>query len=335
MNLTGNIGAKKWLITGAAGFIGSNLVEALLKLGQQVFGLDNFSTGYRHNLEEALLGVSQRNRNNFRFIEGDIRSLEDCMQACEGVDIVLHQAALGSVPRSINDPLTTHEVNVDGFVNILIAAKEHKVKRFVFASSSSVYGDDPSLPKHEDSTGIPLSPYAVSKKTNELYASTFQDHYKLETIGLRYFNVFGKRQDPKGAYAAVIPKWIQQILEGNQTIIYGDGETSRDFCYVNNVIQANIRAGLANSAATNNIFNIACGHTISLNELYLVITNELHRYYPELTTPEPLYVDFRKGDIRHSLANIDKAKALLNYNPEYHVVRGLEEAIQWYCEKHN
>ena len=319
-----------YLVTGVAGFIGSNLAEALLAAGHTVVGLDNFATGYRHNLDDVRERVGAEAAAQFTFIEGDIRDLDACHRACDGVDIVLHQAALGSVPRSIADPLSTHAVNVDGFVNMLIAARDAGVKRFVYASSSSVYGDHPGLPKVEAEIGTPLSPYAVSKRTNELYARTFQDHYGLETVGLRYFNVFGRRQDPSGAYAAVIPKWIGQLLDGEQPTIFGDGETSRDFCYIANVVQANLRAAAAPSEATGTVYNIAYGDRTTLNELYAAIVQNIERARPDLELPEADYGPFRPGDVRHSLADVAQARERLGYAPTYTAQAGLREAIDWY-----
>lgn len=321
---------RTWLVTGAAGFIGSNLAEALLKLGQRVVGLDNFATGYPHNIEAVREAVGDEAAARFQFIEGDIRDLPACRTACDGVDIVLHQAALGSVPRSIEDPLSTHGANVDGFVNMLVAARDAGVQRFVYASSSSVYGDHPGLPKVEGEIGTPLSPYAVSKRVDELYARTFQDHYGLETVGLRYFNVFGKRQDPNGAYAAVIPKWIGQLLDGDRPAIFGDGETSRDFCYIANVVQANLRAALAPTDATNAVYNIAYGDRTTLNQLYAAIVGTLETQRPGSSLPEPEYRDFRAGDVRHSLADTSAARTQLGYAPTYSARQGLDEAIAWY-----
>lgn len=323
---------RTWLVTGAAGFIGSNLAEALLRLGQTVVGFDNFATGYRHNVEAVREAVGEEHAARFRFVEGDIRDLDACRAVCEGVDLVLHQAALGSVPRSIEDPLATHAVNVDGFVHMLVAARDAGVTRFVYASSSSVYGDHPGLPKVEAEVGTPLSPYAVSKRTNELYARTFQDHYGLETVGLRYFNVFGRRQDPEGAYAAVIPKWIGQLLGGGRPTIHGDGETSRDFCYIANVVQANLRAALAPAEATNAVYNIAYGDRTTLNELYAAIVATMAARRPGLALPEPAYGPFRPGDIRHSLADVSAARDRLGYAPTHSAQAGLEEAIAWYLD---
>lgn len=324
---------KTWLVTGAAGFIGSNLVIKLLQLNQRVIGLDNFSTGYQKNVNDISEYANSQGCGEFTFIEGDIRDLETCLQSCQGVDIVLHQAALGSVPRSIKDPINTNQSNVDGFLNILVAARDSGVKRFVYASSSSVYGDEPGLPKIENKTGNLLSPYAVSKYVNELYAAVFGRLYKIECVGLRYFNVFGPRQDPNGAYAAVIPKWFAGILSGEDVIIYGDGETSRDFCYIDNVVQANILAGsVKSSEAVGQVFNIACGEKTTLNELFQIIRKEVEKFNPEAVCQNPIYKDFREGDIMHSLANIDKAKELLGYKPIHFIGDGLVEAAKWYVE---
>lgn len=314
-----------WLVTGAAGFIGSNLVHHLLALGQRVVGLDNFATGHRRNLG----GLPER---AFRFIEGDIRELAVCRAACEGVDHVLHQAALGSVPRSLKDPLLSHQANVDGMVNMLLAARDAKVRRFVYASSSSVYGDHPALPKVEENIGKPLSPYAATKRVDEIYGRIFLDAYGLETIGMRYFNVFGRRQDPEGPYAAVIPKWTAALLWGKPCVIYGDGETSRDFCYVENVIQANLLAALAESSsgAVGEVFNIAVGARTTLNELFRMIRERLARSEPPLASVEPRYEGFRPGDIRHSEADIGKARRLLGYEPTHTAAQGLDETMEWY-----
>jgi len=280
---------KTWLVTGVAGFIGSNLLEALLKLDQHVVGLDNFSTGYQRNLDEVKTLVTSAQWASFEFIQGDIRNLGDCHRACNGVDFVLHQAALGSVPRSIEDPVTTNQNNIDGFLNILVAARDAKVKRFVYAASSSTYGDHPDLPKVEDKIGKPLSPYAVTKLVNELYAEVFARTYGFKTIGLRYFNIFGRRQDPNGAYAAVIPKWIASMLESAPIYINGDGETSRDFCYIDNAIQANLLAAVASSEeATNQVYNVAVGDQTSLNQLYLFLRDSLAKYFPYLSEAKPI-----------------------------------------------
>ena len=324
-----------WLITGVAGFIGSNLLETLLVLNQKVVGLDSFETGYQKNIDEAILDaneiIGKDVSKNFKFIKGDIKSLNDCKQACNGVDYVLHQAALGSVPRSIEDPISTNEANIDGFINMLVASKDSKVKRFVYAASSSSYGDNVDLPKVENMIGNPLSPYAVTKLVNEQYASVFAKNYNFKTIGLRYFNIFGKRQDPNGAYAAVIPKWISSILNKESVYINGDGETSRDFCYIDNAVQTNILAAMTeNSEATDQVYNVALNDRTSLNELYRMIEDSLIKNVKGLEKKEPIYRDFRPGDVRHSQASINKAKELLNYEPQYRIAEGLNEAIGWY-----
>jgi UDP-N-acetylglucosamine 4-epimerase len=320
-------------VTGVAGFIGSNLLEALLKLNQRVVGLDNFVTGHRHNLEEVNSLVSPDQWSKFIFIEGDIRNLETCRKACAGVDFVLHQAALGSVPRSIENPIATNEHNVGGFLNMITAAKDGKVKRFVYASSSSVYGDHPELPKVEEKAGRPLSPYALTKQVNEAYAGVFARVYGLQSIGLRYFNVFGPRQDPNGPYAAVIPKWFAGLRKGEDVYIYGDGETSRDFCYVENVVQANLLAARTeNEEALNQVFNVAYGERTTLNELFELIRDNVAKSSPDSAKARPVYRDFRPGDIPHSLADIGKAKRLLAYEPEFSVRSGLEKAGQWYLK---
>ena len=322
---------KTWLVTGVAGFIGSNLAEALLKLNQKVISLDNFATGHAYNLEHIKNAVSPSEWENFTFIEGDITNFETCQEVTKEVDIVLHQAALGSVPRSIDTPVVSNHANVTGFLNMLTASKDNGVKRFVFASSSSVYGDSQELPKVEERTGNLLSPYAVTKYVNELYMGVFQKCYGMEAIGLRYFNVFGKRQDPNGAYAAVIPKWIGQILEGEDLFINGDGETSRDFTYIDNVIQANILAGTTtNQEAFGQAFNTAIGGRETLNNLYSAIVKGLEQNLPQLEIKEAIYRDFRAGDIRHSNANIDKMKELLGYEPTHSLEQGLNESIAWY-----
>lgn len=322
---------KTWLITGVAGFIGSNLLETLLKLEQKVVGLDNFATGHQHNLDEVQSMVSDGQWQRFHFIQGDIRELNDCHQACEGVDYVLHQAALGSVPRSIEDPITTNRANIDGFLNMLVAARDAKVKRFVYAASSSTYGDRPALPKEEENIGKPLSPYAVTKYVNELYADVFAKTYGLESIGLRYFNIFGKRQDPNGAYAAVIPKWIASLIKQETVYINGDGETSRDFCYIDNAVQANLLAATTEDLeAVNQIYNVAVGDRTSLNALFRHLHKQLLPHFAHLRGMEPIYRDFRAGDVRHSLADISKAQRRLGYAPAYGAEEGLAEAMQWY-----
>lgn len=318
---------NKWLVTGCAGFIGSNILEFLLANNQTVVGLDNFSTGFQHNLDEVRKIVGESKWGNFKFIQGDIRNFSDCLEATKGVNIVLHQAALGSVPRSINDPLTSHEVNVTGFLNMLKASVDNKVRRFVYASSSSVYGDHPDLPKKEAYIGNQLSPYAVTKYADELYARVFAKTYGIETMGLRYFNVFGRRQDPNGAYAAVIPLWFKSVLNDESPFINGDGDTSRDFCYIDNVVQMNVRCGLSeNPNSFNQVYNVAYGDQTTLNELFGYIRN-LADSGSELT---PIYRDFRGGDIRHSLADISKARNLVKYNPEFNILDGLKLAADWY-----
>ena len=320
---------KTWLVTGVAGFIGSNLLEKLLKLNQNVVGLDNFSTGYQHNLEEVKSLVTESQWECFRFIEGDIRDKAVCMEAVRGVDYVLHQAALGSVPRSIADPTTTNAVNVSGFLNILDTAKEAKVKSFTYAASSSTYGDHPALPKVEEHIGKPLSPYAVTKYVNELYASVYARTYGFKTIGLRYFNVFGRRQDPDGAYAAVIPKWTASMIKGEDVFINGDGETSRDFCYIDNVIQMNLLSATASDDVKDEVYNVALGDRTTLSELYKSIQCALIKLGIQLVA-EPIYRDFRVGDVRHSQADITKAKEHLGYTPEFKVLDGLNIAMPWY-----
>jgi Nucleoside-diphosphate-sugar epimerases len=322
---------RRWLVTGAAGFIGSNLTELLITLGQEVRGIDDFSNGFRHNVVD----IRERTRassGRFEFIEGDIRDPAACQTFCEGVDYVLHQAALGSVPRSIKDPITSNAANIDGTLNMLVAARDAKVKRFVYAGSSSTYGDHPALPKVEDRIGNPLSPYAVTKAVVEMYARVFQDTYGIETVGLRYFNVFGRRQTPNGAYAAVIPKWIGQLLDGERCVINGDGETSRDFCYIENVLQANILAAVAPSEATREVYNVAFGERTTLASLFEMIRDGLAEYRPDIADAQPEYREFRPGDVRHSLADIGKARRLLGYDPVFGVRDGLKEALAWYVE---
>jgi len=326
-----------WLVTGVAGFIGSNLLEKLLILNQKVVGLDNFDTGYQHNIDQAIEDAENATgkslNGNFNFINGDIRKLEDCKQACNGVDYVLHQAALGSVPRSIEDPINTNRANIDGFLNMLVAAKDAKVKRFVYAASSSTYGDHPDLPKVEDRIGNPLSPYAVTKVVNELYASVFAKTYGFKVIGLRYFNIFGKRQNPNGAYAAVIPKWVSAILNNEDVFINGDGETSRDFCYIDNTVQINLLAATTdNDKAVDQVYNVALNDRTSLNDLYMMIEDRLVQRTKNLKRKDPIYRDFRAGDVRHSLADISKAQQLLNYQPKYKIDKGLDESMDWYVQ---
>jgi UDP-N-acetylglucosamine/UDP-N-acetylgalactosamine 4-epimerase len=321
-----------WLVTGAAGFIGSNLVEALLRLGQRVTGLDNFATGHQHNLDQVRQLVGEAAWAGFTFLQADIRSPEDCARACDSVDFVLHQAALGSVPRSIADPQATNETNITGFLNMLVAARDARVKRFVYAASSSTYGDHPGLPKVEDQIGKPLSPYAVTKYVNELYADVFGRAYGVEAIGLRYFNVFGPRQDPHGAYAAVIPQWVAALIRNEELRINGDGETSRDFCYIDNVVQANLLAAMAPAAAANQVYNVALGDRTTLNDLYGMMRAELGARFPHVAQHAPVHVDFRKGDVRHSQADVSKAASLLGYAPTHRIADGLKQAMDWYVE---
>lgn len=320
---------SKWLVTGGAGFIGSHLVETLLREGQTVVALDSLITGYEHNLADAVKRAGQGASSRFTFLRGDITSLESCQQACAGVDYVLHQAALGSVPRSLERPLDTHRANVDGFVNMLIAARDAKVKRFVYASSSSVYGDEPTLPKVESRTGQVLSPYAATKHINEVYAAVFQRSYGLETIGLRYFNVFGPRQDPNGAYAAVIPRWMAALQEGKPCTVNGDGSTSRDFCFVANAVQANVRAALSPSSASGTVYNVAVGGKTSLLELYQLIRARLATTRPAIATLEPVFQPFRAGDIKDSQADISRARERLGYEPTHTVAQGLDETVKY------
>ena len=322
-----------WLITGAAGFIGSNLLEALLKLNQKVVGLDNFSTGHKRNLDEVQSIVSPAQWQNFSFVQADICNLASCQTACNGVDYVLHQAALGSVPRSVEDPIATNVCNVTGFLNMLVAARNSKVKRFVYAASSSTYGDHAGLPKVEDRIGKPLSPYAVTKYVNELYADVFGKTYGLQSIGLRYFNVFGPRQDPEGAYAAVIPKWIASMIKGEPVYINGDGDTSRDFCYIANVVQANLlSATTQNTEAVDQVYNIAVGRRTTLNELFAQLKQNLISTCPNVNDALAVYREFRAGDVRHSLASIDKARELLGYEPTHSMGQGVVLAMPWYLK---
>lgn len=324
---------KTWLVTGVAGFIGSNLLETLLKLNQKVVGLDNFATGYQHNLDEVQSLVTAEQWNNFIFYEGDIRNLEDCHKVCQGVDYVLHEAALGSVPRSIADPITTNSANITGFLNMLVAARDAQVKSFTYAASSSTYGDHPALPKVEENIGNPLSPYAVTKYVNELYASVFACSYGFKSIGLRYFNVFGKRQDPYGAYAAVIPKWTAAMIKGEDVFINGDGETSRDFCYIENTVQANILAATTeNNEAKNNVYNVAVGDRTTLNDLFYAIKDALNQNGVKYSK-EPVYRDFRVGDVRHSQASVCKIINKLEYKPLYIIQDGINLSTKWYLSQ--
>ncbi|MCW5661997.1 MAG: SDR family oxidoreductase [Burkholderiaceae bacterium] len=322
---------RRWLVTGSAGFIGSNLLEALLAANQHVVSLDNFATGHRENLDRvrALVGESAWERHTF--IEGDIADSQTCLRACNGIDVVLHQAALGSVPRSIKDPLATHRANATGFIEMLVAAKDAGVKRFIYAASSSTYGDSLQLPKVEDVIGRPLSPYAVTKYLNELYADVFGRCYGLATIGLRYFNVFGPRQDPQGAYAAVIPRWVSAMLAGRSCTINGDGRTTRDFCYVANAVQANLLAATTeNPQAIGQVYNVACGEQTSLLDLHSLIADALRARRPSLRIGAPRFAEFREGDIRDSLADISRARELLGYRPSHHIRDGLHAAVDWY-----
>ena len=325
---------KKWLVTGVAGFIGSNLLETLLKLDQTVVGLDSFITGHQHNLDEVQVEVGNEQWQRFALITGDICNLSDCEKATDGVDYVLHQAALGSVPRSIEDPIKTNAANINGFLNMLVAARNAKVESFTYAASSSTYGDHPALPKVEENIGKPLSPYAVTKVVNELYADVFAKTYDFKTIGLRYFNIFGKRQDPNGAYAAVIPKWVSSLLANETVFINGDGETSRDFCYIANTIQINILSATAPSEAKNEVYNVAVGDRTTLNDLFTVIRDGLAKDEASLTDVEPTYRDFRAGDVRHSQADISKAETKLGYKPSHTISQGLGEALEWYKSNH-
>ncbi len=326
---------RRFLVTGGGGFIGSHLVERLLALGQEVVALDSFITGKRENLQQVLAAASPEARARYRLLESDLRDPAASVEACKGVEVVLHQAALGSVPRSLKDPLASHLANVDGTLHLLLAARDAGVRRVVYASSSSVYGDSAELPKREERIGRALSPYALTKRIDELYAQLFGDCYGLESIGLRYFNVFGRRQDPEGAYAAVLPRWISALLGGKPVAIYGDGETSRDFCYIDNVVQANLLAALAppGSEAVKQVYNVAVGERTTLRELFCLVRAELARFDPAVLQCEPDLQPFRAGDIRHSLADIDKAGRLLGYQPEWRVAQGLAATMPWYVER--
>ena len=320
---------KTWLVTGVAGFIGSNLLETLLLLNQKVIGLDNFATGFQHNLDEVQSLVSTEQWQGFTFIEGDIRNLKDCQAACQNVDYVLHQAALGSVPRSIANPIATNDTNISGFLNMLVAARDAKVSSFTYAASSSTYGDHPALPKVEDTIGNPLSPYAVTKYVNELYADVFARTYGFNTIGLRYFNIFGKRQTPDGAYAAVIPKWTAAMIQGNDVLVNGDGDTSRDFNFIENAVQANILAATANDDAKNQVYNVAVGGRTTLNTLFTALRESLSTNNVNYDQ-DPTYQDFRPGDVRHSQADISKIQTRLGYDPQFNIIQGIEKAMPWY-----
>lgn len=324
---------KTWLITGVAGFIGSNLLEELLLLNQKVVGLDNFATGFQYNLDEVQGLVSEDQWQSFTFIEGDIRNLDDCQAACIGVDYVLHQAALGSVPRSIADPINTNDTNISGYLNMLVAARDAKVASFTYAASSSTYGDHPALPKVEDAIGNPLSPYAVTKYVNELYADVFARTYGFKTIGLRYFNIFGKRQTPDGAYAAVIPKWTAAMIAGDEVFINGDGYTSRDFNFIENAVQANILAATATDEAKNQVYNVAVGGRTTLNTLFSALKENL-AVNGVGYTQDPVYRDFREGDVRHSQADISKIQNALGYEPQFDIIQGTKKAMPWYILNH-
>jgi UDP-N-acetylglucosamine 4-epimerase len=322
---------RTWLVTGVAGFIGSHLLETLLGLAQRVVGLDNFATGHRHNLSAVHAAVGDEAWGRFNFIEGDIRALADCQAACQGVELVLHQAALGSVPRSIADPITSNAANVTGFLNMLVAARDAGARRFVYAASSSTYGDHPGLPKVEDIIGKPLSPYAVTKLVNELYADVFGRSYGLQSVGLRYFNVFGPRQDPNGAYAAVIPRWAAAMLDGQPCQINGDGQTSRDFCYVANAVQANLLAAtVQDETAVNQVYNVAVGDQTDLNQLHALLAQALQERRPGLAVAAPVHRDFRTGDVRHSRADVAKAGRLLGYRPSHDLRAGLTAVAAWF-----
>ena len=322
---------KTWLITGVAGFIGSNLLEELLLLNQKVVGLDNFATSFQHNLDEVQGLVSKDQWQRFTFIEGDIRNLDDCQAACIGIDYVLHQAALGSVPRSIADPINTNDTNISGYLNMLLAARDAKVASFTYAASSSTYGDHPALPKVEDAIGNPLSPYAVTKYVNELYADVFSRTYGFKTIGLRYFNIFGKRQTPDGAYAAVIPKWTAAMIAGDEVFINGDGDTSRDFNFIENAVQANILAATAIDAVKNEVYNVAVGGRTTLNTLFIALQESL-ALSDVSYTKDAVYRDFREGDVRHSQADISKIQKALGYAPQFDIVQGIAKAMPWYVK---
>jgi UDP-N-acetylglucosamine 4-epimerase len=320
---------RRWLVTGAAGFIGSNLVECLLRANQDVTGLDNFATGYQRNLDEAAAGADF---GRLRLVTADIRDRAVCQAVVDGVDVVLHQAALGSVPRSLADPLASHDTNVTGFINILDAARQAGIEHFVYAASSSTYGDEPNLPKVEDRIGNPLSPYAATKLANEIYAAVYARSYGFKAIGLRYFNVFGPRQDPEGAYAAVIPKWTRAMLRNEEVTIFGDGETSRDFCFVANAVQANIRAAFAGEDARGEVYNVAVGAQTSLSVLFALIRDGLRNHNVQYDR-DPHFTDFRQGDVRHSLADIGKARFLIGYAPTHSIEQGIAEALPWYIER--
>jgi UDP-N-acetylglucosamine 4-epimerase len=324
---------RRWLVTGVAGFIGSALLERLLDLGQTVVGVDNFLTGHKRNLDDVL-AINPDERLQFKFVEGDLRDLAVAREVTKEVDIVLHQAALGSVPRSVKDPIATHQHNVDAFLNVMVAARENDVGRVVYASSSSVYGDHPGLPKHEDRIGKPLSPYACSKRCDEIYAQVFSETYAQQIIGLRYFNVFGRRQDPDGVYAAVIPRWISAMLDGKQIVMYGDGTSSRDFCYVDNIVQANLLAAMSTDLGVlGTVYNCGCNERTDLRQLFAMIRDSLAKDYPHVTSAEPTYEPIRKGDIPHSQAAIDKITAALGYMPTHKVADGMAETVSWFAQR--
>jgi len=323
---------RRWLVTGVAGFIGSALLEKLLDLGQSVVGVDNFLTGHKKNIDDVL-SINPDERLQFQFIEGDLRDPEVAKRACKDVDVVLHQAALGSVPRSMKDPLSSHAHNVDAFLNVLNGAREAGVKRVVYASSSSVYGDHPGLPKYEDRIGKPLSPYAATKRVDEIYAQVFQDCYGQQLVGLRYFNVFGRRQDPNGPYAAVIPRWIAALLEGKPCVIFGDGSNSRDFCYVDNIVQANLLAGTADAEVTGTVYNCGCNGRTDLKQLFAMIRDDLAKDVPEVASAAPVFEPPRPGDIPHSQAAIDKITAALGYAPSHQVADGMAETVTWFAQR--
>ena len=324
---------RRWLVTGVAGFIGSALLEKLLDLGQSVVGVDNFLTGHKKNIDDVL-SINPDERLQFQFIEGDLRDPEVAKRACKDVDVVLHQAALGSVPRSMKDPLSSHAHNVDAFLNVLNGAREAGVKRVVYASSSSVYGDHPGLPKYEDRIGKPLSPYAATKRVDEIYAQVFQDCYGQQLVGLRYFNVFGRRQDPNGPYAAVIPRWIDALAHGKPCVIFGDGSNSRDFCYVDNIVQANLLAGTAaDPAVTGTVYNCGCNGRTDLKQLFAMIREGLAKDYPEVASAEPTFESPRPGDVQHSQAAIDKIAAALGYVPTHQVADGMAETVAWFAQR--
>ncbi len=323
---------RRWLVTGVAGFIGSALLERLLDLGQTVVGLDNFANGHQRNLDDVL-AIHPDARLGFRMITGDIRDVATCREAVAEVDVVLHQAAIGSVPRSIKDPVPYHDTNVTGFTNLILAARDAGIRRFVYASSSSVYGDHPGLPKVEDAIGKPLSPYAATKRMNELYAQVFADCYGLEPVGLRYFNVFGRRQDPNGQYAAVIPRWIAGLIAGTPCTIFGDGTASRDFCYVDNVVAANLLAATAPATATNTVYNVGCNGRTDLRELFTILRDNLAKTRPEVAAAEPAFAPPRAGDIPHSQASIDKITRALGYVPSHDIAAGMAETVAWFASR--